>query len=175
MTVIGDGTPPDTAINLPQEPSFPGVRPVACGACFHCPSAGTTIAGYPGSGIAGVEVLLQTADGSDLGWQETTYIPFAQSGNNVEQTIWSGDYEIPTSLGDPAGSYTVTVRARIGVGNETERVGGMLELITVNMEATMTSEDPRTITEEVTISGVISSTTGIAASKPVTCPSTTSW
>ena len=70
-----------------------------------------------------MEVYLQTADGFDLGGRKHEIL-FAQSGNNPEQTTWSVDYEIPLSQGDPAGSYTVTVRAKDRVGNETERVGG---------------------------------------------------
>ncbi len=164
VTLFGDGTPPETAVNLPQEPviasrSTRGLWRVPLNAFVNDPG----IDGYSGSGTASVELHLQTEDGYDLGWQEAEIVFTAQSGNAPEQTTWSVDYEIPLTQGDPTGSYTVTVRASDRVGNETEMVGGTLEVITVDMAATMTSEDPRIITEEVTISGVISSTTGIAS------------
>ena len=43
---------------------------------------------------------------------------------------------MPDAVGDPTGSYTVTIRAADTVGNQTEKIAGVVRLVKPNMTAT---------------------------------------
>ena len=167
VTIYGDGTPPTISANLPGEPIIPlragsGAWAVPIDASVQDPIIGTTT--QPGSGEAYVEVLLQSADGATLGWQEAKRTSLAQNAPSAEPN-WSLDYQVPDAVGDPTGSYTVTIRTADRVGNASERVIGVVRLITPDMTATIRSQDADLdpITDARPLAGALTSVTGIGS------------
>lgn len=66
-------------------------------------------------------------------------------------------------MGNPTGSYTVTIRSADRVGNASEKVVGVLRLLTPDMAETIRSEDAALdpITEARPLAGALTSVTGI--------------
>ncbi len=91
---------------------------------------------YPGSGEQYVEIQLESEEGVPFGWQYAYYIPIAQDTQEA-QSLWAIHYEAPSGIGDPTGSYTVSIRTADRAGNENEKKVGVVHLITPDMEATL--------------------------------------
>ena len=96
--------------------------------------------------------------------------PIAQGAGRLQQT-WSLDYEIADAVGDPTGSYTVTVRAADLVGNQSEKILGVVQLVTPDMQATIRSEDADL--DPITrpgLAGTLTSVTGIGSVEAALVP-----
>ncbi len=175
VTIYGDGTPPLITANLPATPILPA-RTVsgAWGVPISVSIADPLLEGSNtlGSGVNHAEVLLQTAGGATLGWQEASFTPDAQAAGTAGEFTWSLTYEIPDAVGDPTGSYTVTMRAADTVGNQSEKTAGVVHLVMPNTEGTIRSQDAavETITTARLLSGVITSTTGLGAVEAALVP-----
>ncbi len=173
-TVYGDGTPPTISANLPPDPILPTRSDIGSWlAPIQTSVQDPLIAGtnQPGSGEYWVEVQLESSDGADFGWQYAEYLPIAQDAG-ATQSIWEIDYEVPAAIGDPTGSYTVTIRTADYVGNENEKVVGQVHLLIPDIEATIRQEDAdlEQITDARPLAGAITSVTGISNAEAAFVP-----
>ncbi len=124
--------------------------------------------GDPGSGVRSVQVLLEGADEvAGQGWQTATLT--AQGGNNWN---WHLDYLLPSMnndsevMSDPSGEYNFAVRATDHVGNQTDAsLNISLRIDSAAPIATITATGPSTttITQSLTIAGVITDPGVVAA------------
>ncbi|MCO6453542.1 MAG: hypothetical protein J5I90_22360 [Caldilineales bacterium] len=174
VTIYGDGTPPVITASLPGE-SVLSTR--AGNGAWRAPVIADVRdpnidAAVPGSGESMVEVLLQGSDGVLFGWQEAVRQAGAQDAAGVQQSAWSLYYELPPAIGDPTGSYTVTVRAADAVGNVSEEEIGVIHLLIPDIDADIRPEDADLdpITESRPLAGAITSVTGIASAEAVLTP-----
>ncbi len=131
----------------------------------------------PGSGVRSVEVLLTDPDPIDEevvsgdGWQETSL-----DGDTLRQaqgSAWALDYVLPIfnddneAVANPSGDYVFITRATDEVGNRTPEKDypGILILLDHTApvaELTYTGPSTATITQTVTLSGVVTDPTYIA-------------
>ncbi len=162
ITVNADGTAPNVTLNaLPTMPILPTrnafnqwLTPISGTAVD--PTSGGGASGLPATGV---EVFLQgQGEAMGNGWQTAT-----RSGNS-----WTINYIFGNALPDPAGVYTVSVRAVDNVGNRTAANGatGILRLDAtapaVALSATDLARD--LITDTITISGIVTDTGPIGQS-----------
>ncbi|MCP4164656.1 MAG: LamG domain-containing protein [Chloroflexi bacterium] len=173
VIIYGDGTPPTIMADLPVEPiltsrTHSGAWAVPLEAEVEDPMIENI---YPGSGEYFVEVQLESEEGVSLGWQYAYYIPTALQAQSVD-SFWAMHYEVPSGIGDPTGSYSVTIRTSDYVGNMNEEMVGVVHLVTPDMEATLaeayTDLDP--ITEAQPLSGSLHSRTGIGMAEAAFVP-----
>ncbi|MCB0086451.1 MAG: hypothetical protein KDE54_00930 [Caldilineaceae bacterium] len=163
---ILDTTAPNVSLNGPTglvQPSrnAQGRWQLSVSGTVSDPVAGT----QPGSGVAAVEVLLHGADGLEgLGWQAATL-----SGG-----AWSLDYVLPlfdgrgSSVADPSGVYTATVRATDAVDNITPAASYLVRSFTIDAEAPSVAasdslSNSQAITTGLQIGGSVTDKNGVQA------------
>lgn len=168
IDVVMDGTAPVITIAaaatgepLIAKRAMDGAWSVRLNGLVNDPAIGSR----PGSGLApaSLEVLMDGRSAGPMGWQPPSAL-------DVEFG-WQLDYTLPEAAGDPTDTYTVTVRARDYVGNLREQ----LALVQVKMPYVESATAPEslsqtTITEAVKLSGVLTSTTGIASAQAAFVP-----
>ncbi|HNT77973.1 MAG TPA: hypothetical protein PKH77_23415, partial [Anaerolineae bacterium] len=170
-TVIADAYPPD--VNTPiangaivtATENIGGRWSVALyGAAQDRLEAG----GAPGSGVRAVQALLEGADQvAGQGWQTATLTVLGGSAWD-----WRLDYLLPALnndgevLSDPSGVYTFVVRAVDHVGNQADAALGIaLHIDATAPVAALTTTGPSTttITQSLTLAGVITDPGPVAA------------
>ncbi|MCP4542733.1 MAG: hypothetical protein GY832_36890 [Chloroflexi bacterium] len=124
--------------------------------------------GDSGSGVRSVQVLLEGADEvAGYGWQTATLTSLG--GNNW---AWNLDYHLPAinnnseMMSDPSGEYNFSVRATDNVDNQTDAsLNIILRVDNAAPVATISTTGPSTttITQSLTIAGVITDPGSVAA------------
>ena len=153
---IADATPPTIAITLSAGTLIApnGNAETGWTVSLSGPTSDPAIGSNPGSGVASVEVTLQS---QETGQEYEVQLATVQAGG------WNISYPLPTYLTDPSGSYTVTVTAEDAVGNRSASVVTTLSLDINGPEVELSQLDQARllISDTLTISGIISDT-GVA-------------
>ncbi len=163
--VYVDATPPQVATDLVEG------QLLVAGRNRHghwaIPTSGTATdpsVGMPASGVGGVELHL-TPNGS--GWQAATVL------TSTTVSTWTLDYALPLfgagkdGIADPTGVYTVAIRARDRVGNETASTDVVTRRIRVDNTPPIASlemlDTVTTISRTIAIGGQVTDTGNVAS------------
>jgi uncharacterized repeat protein (TIGR01451 family) len=163
--VYVDATPPQVATDLVED------QLLVAGRNRHghwaIPTSGTATdpsVGMPASGVGGVELHLMP-NGS--GWQAATVL------TSTTPNPWALNYALPLfgtgkdGIADPTGIYTVTIRARDRVGNETASTDIVTRRIRVDntppIASLETLDGVTTISRTIAIGGQVTDTGPVAS------------
>ncbi|MEZ4862420.1 MAG: LamG-like jellyroll fold domain-containing protein [Caldilineaceae bacterium] len=151
VNVTIDNTPPAVTIT-PQTSTLKPTKNAS--GQWQVPLSGTA---SDANGIKADSILVKLTQTSGVGLAQTSQVA---SGN------WNIDYLLDPALFDPTGSYTVTVQADDNAGNRTVATPILVRLDATGPVAVLSATDlaRQTITQTVTIGGVISDTGTIPGS-----------